>query len=245
MRLSIHLDTCNSSTRPCLSFAPDLHCILCPVHYSNHDNSSDWVVDSSTSHHVTTDLHEPYTASDHVLIGDGTGLSIANTGSFTLPSIPTPLLFTNVLHVPAKSKNLIAVSALCADNSINVLFFLFFSGVGSSHRGHFGSRTARDNVYYWPKLVPPRSSTLALSSSVRSSFSAISMWQSHLGHLSLHIFHKFLSVLNISFLDDHLCSFSCTSYNINKSHKLPFSKSSIISSSPLNVIFSDVRTSPV
>ena len=66
-----------------------------------------------------------------------------------------------------------------------------------------------------------------------------------LGHPSLHIYHKFLSVLNISFPKDHLCSFSCTSYNINKSHKLPFAQSSITPSSPLDVIFSNVWTSPV
>ena len=95
----------------------------------------------------------------------------------------------------------------------------------------------RDGTYYWPKSVPLRSSALALSSSVRSSFSAISMWHSRLGHPSLHIFRKFLSVLNISFPDDHLCSFSRTSYNIIKIHKLPFAKSSITSSSPLDVIF--------
>ena len=78
-----------------------------------------------------------------------------------------------------------------------------------------------------------------------SPFSPISMWHNCLGHSSLHIFRKFLSVLNISFPNDYLCSFSCTSYNINKSHKLPFSKSKITSSSPLDVIFYDVWTSLV
>ena len=67
------------------------------------------------------------------------------------------------------------------------------------------------DVYYWPKSIHLRSSTLVLSSSVRSSFSTISMWHSRLGHLSIHIFHKFLSVLNISFSYDHLSSFSYTS----------------------------------
>ena len=71
------------------------------------------------------------------------------------------------------------------------------------------------------------------------------MWHSHLSHSSLHIFHKFLSVLNISFPEDHLCSFSYTSYNTNKGHKLPFAQSSITSSSPLDVIFSNVSTSPI
>ena len=77
---------------------------------------------------MTTDLvvfalHKLYTASESVIIGDGTSLSIANIDSFSLPSISTPLLFTNVLYVSAISKNLISVSALCVDNLVNVLFF--------------------------------------------------------------------------------------------------------------------------
>ena len=101
------------------------------VHYSNPNNSSDWVIDSGASHHVTTDLatldlYESYIASGHVLIGDGTGLSITNTSSFTLTSLSIPLLFTNVLHVLAMSKNLMSISSLYADNPINVLFFYPF-----------------------------------------------------------------------------------------------------------------------
>ena len=103
----------------------------------------------------------------------------------------------------------------------------------------------RDGVVYWPKSVPLWSSALVLSSSVWSSFSGIFMWHSRLNHPSLHIFHKFLSVPNISFPDDHLCSFSCTSCNINRSHKLPFAKSSITSLYHLDVIFSNVWTSPM
>ena len=69
------------------------------------------------------------------------------------------------------------------------------------------------------------------------------MWHSRLDHLSLPIFLKFLSVLSISFPKEHLCSFSYNSYNINKSQKFSFDKSSITSSSPRDVIFSDVWTS--
>ena len=101
------------------------------VHYSNTSNSQDWVLDSSASHNVTMDLatlvlHELYTTSDNVIIGDGTCLSIANIGFFTLISLPTPLLFIDVLHVSTMSKNLISVSALSVDNLINVLFFYSF-----------------------------------------------------------------------------------------------------------------------
>ena len=73
---------------------------------------------------MTTDLaalalHASYTASNNVIIGNGSDLSIANIGSFCL----TFIFFSNVLHVPSMSKNLILVSALCVDNPINVLFF--------------------------------------------------------------------------------------------------------------------------
>ena len=92
---------------------------------------------------ATSALHESYTASNSVLIGDGTGLSIANIGSFTLTSLPTPLLFINVLYVPTMYKNIISVSALCADNLVNVLvFLLFLSSVGSSHEIHPSLRAA-------------------------------------------------------------------------------------------------------
>ena len=145
-----------------------------------------------------------------------------------------------------KSLKTLFRSALCAANPVNVLFFYSFFQVQDHHTGvTLVCRQHRDGVYYWPKSVPLRSSTLALSFSIQSSFLAISMWHSRLGHPSLHIFYKFPNVLNISFPDDHKCSFSYTSYNINKSHKLPFTKSSITSSSPLAIIFSNVLTSPV
>ena len=168
-------------------------------------------------------------------------LAIANIGSLTLTSLPTPLLFTNVLHVPAMSKNLISLVALCADNLVNVLFFNSFFQVQDHYTGVTLIRgQRRDDVYYWPKSVPLRPSALVLSSLVRSSFSTISMWHSRLGHSPLHIFRKFLSVLNIYFPKEHLYSFSCNSCNINKIRKLPFTKSSITFSSLFDIIFSGV-----
>ena len=76
---------------------------------------------------MTTDLvalarHAPYIAFDIVIIDDGLVLLIANIGSFSLTSLPTPFFFSNE-HVPTMSKNLISVSTLCVDNHINILLF--------------------------------------------------------------------------------------------------------------------------
>ena len=124
-------------------------------------------------------LHASYTAFDSVIIGDDLGLSIANIGSFSLNSISTPFIFSNVLHVPAMSKNLILVSPLCVDNPINVLFFDSFFQMQDCHTGvTLVCRQRRDNVYCWPKSVPLQTLTLALPSSARSSLVAISVAQS-------------------------------------------------------------------
>ena len=211
------------------------------IHYFTSSHSLDWVIDSGAFHHVTTNLaslalHEPYTASDIVIIGDGSGLSIAHIGSFFLTSLPTPLLFNNVLHVLAMSKNLISVSTLCAYNPINFYFLTLSFRCRIVTRGHCGSR--------WCLLLAEvrlhSVFCFGLSFTVRSSISTISMWHNCLGYPSLPLFHNFLSFVSISFPKEHLCSLSCNSGNINKSHKLHFSKSNITSTSSLDVIFSDV-----
>ena len=67
-------------------------------------------------------LHQPYTDSDNVVIGDGTCLTIKNTGSVRLLTNHNPVLLTNVLHVLSMSLNLVSVYALCATNAVNKIF---------------------------------------------------------------------------------------------------------------------------
>ena len=55
--------------------APYAHIV---VHHSHPGDSSDWVIDLGASYYVTMDLtalalHEPYTSSDSVIVGDGSG----------------------------------------------------------------------------------------------------------------------------------------------------------------------------
>ena len=91
--------------------------------------SQPWILDSGATHHITSDLsnlalHQPYTGGEEVLIGDGSGLAIAQTGSTSLPSSSSkPLTLSNVLYVPTIHKNLISVYRLCNHNKVSVEFF--------------------------------------------------------------------------------------------------------------------------
>ncbi|XP_010507459.1 PREDICTED: uncharacterized protein LOC104784086 [Camelina sativa] len=86
-------------------------------------SSIPWVMDSGSTHHLTSDLsnlslHQPYNGGDNVLIGDGTGLPITDTGSGFLSSTSRPLYLNNVLCVPNIKKNIISVYRLCNANKL-------------------------------------------------------------------------------------------------------------------------------
>lgn len=124
----------HASTLASLLLAPVLCLFILAVHYTQPSDSRDWVVEFGASHHVTTyldtlSLHEPYSGSESVFIGDDVCLSITYTGSFSLSTLHFPLIFSKS-SMCAMSKNLISVSALYPDNPIN--------------RGEH-----RDGVYYW------------------------------------------------------------------------------------------------
>lgn len=85
-------------------------------------------MDSGASHHVTRDLqnlsmYSDYDVGDELLVGNGTGLTIANSGSITLATKSKPLQLNNVLHVPAIRNNLISISKLYQNNLVTIEFF--------------------------------------------------------------------------------------------------------------------------
>ena len=98
---STHLNTRLSFAHSCPCSTPDLHYTSCPhyrVYPSTPGTYLDWVVDSGAPHHVIIDLatlalHAPYSASNNVINGNGSSLLIANIGSFSLTSLPTPFFF--------------------------------------------------------------------------------------------------------------------------------------------------------
>lgn len=93
--------------------------------------SSQWLVDSAASHHITSDLQNlsikhPYHGNDIVVIGNGVGLSISHTGSLSLDSPSKTFSLHDILYVPSMHKNLISVSQFCMSNNTSIEFFPTF-----------------------------------------------------------------------------------------------------------------------
>ena len=105
--------------------------------FNSNTTSNGWLLDSGASHHVTNDLnnlslHAPYDGSDEIVIGDGSSLSIANTGSFSLTTPSKFFTFSNVLYVPSISRNILSISKFCKENNTSIEFLpSFFSCQGA------------------------------------------------------------------------------------------------------------------
>ena len=102
-------------------------------------------------------------------------------------------------------------------------------------------RWSKEKLYEWPVMnfVP---AAMFVSPSLKATLSS---WHSRLGHPSIAILNKTLSKFSLPVSQLSSNTLSCSDCLINKSHKLSFSTSSITSTRPLEIIFSDVWSSPI
>ena len=136
--------------------------------------------------------------------------------------------------------NLIYTSKFCKMNKTSVEFL-----PSSFHMKDLQTRAilihdhTKDGVYEWP--TKPRTSIIAFSNVKASPFD----WLHRLSHPSEPILQHVVSHYKLHTVSALSSSFHYKDCFYNKSHKLPFSQSSIVSSAPLQIIFYDVWTSPI
>ncbi|XP_010501984.1 PREDICTED: uncharacterized protein LOC104779327 [Camelina sativa] len=126
---------------------------------ANMYNAGNWIVDSSATHHLTSDLnnlalHQPYTSGEEVTIADGSGLPITRIGSAILPTPTGSLTLKDVLYVPDVQKNLISVYRMCNTNGVSVHFFPAYFQVNDFHTGvPFLQGRTKNELYEWPVTI--------------------------------------------------------------------------------------------
>ncbi|KAL6311733.1 hypothetical protein AAG906_020728 [Vitis piasezkii] len=187
------------------------------VHHTSFGNSSssNWIMDSSASHHVIGDLtnlshQQPYEGPDDILLGNGLGLEITHTGSSKLLATSKSFCLSNVLCVPSIKQNLISVSKFCKTNNTSIEFFPSSFVIKDLKTGaRLTQGRSKDDVYD--------------RVSVKTS---LANWHHRLGHPSSRIFQFLIRKHNLQI------------YPID--HKLPFGVSSLRSRGPLDLVYSDV-----
>lgn len=95
-------------------------------------SNGDWFMDASTSTHMSSGSGKfsstsPLASSSHIIVCNGSTLSITHFGS-SIPTPSSPRLLNNILIAPTVIKNLISVHSFTRDNSISIEFdpFGFF-----------------------------------------------------------------------------------------------------------------------
>ena len=177
------------------------------------------------------------------MIGDGTGLSITHTGSTSLLTNNSAFQLNDVLCVPDIKTNLISIYQFCVTNNVFVEFLPMCFQVKDLHTGEpLVQGITKDGVYEWPAIKSSSSPPIIAFSSTKTTSSN---WHHRLGHPAFpilkHVIFEFQLNISSPLSKELVCNACCC----NKSHKLPFSTSSLQSSRPLEIIFSDVWTSPI
>ena len=211
-------------------------------------NPNTWLLDSGATHHLTSDLnnlplHQPYHGGDEVAIADGSGLQITHTGSASISTPSKTLKLQDVLCVPSVHKNLISVYRLCNANQVSVEFFpASFQLKDLSTGVRLLQGRTKDDLYEWPVPKPNLAASYATYPDTKTS---ISQWDNRLGHPSSAILKSVVSKFSLPCFDVSTAISPCNNCLLNKTQKLPFHQSSIVSSKPLEYIFSDVWQSPI
>lgn len=107
---------------------PNLKAMVAETQSNSVDNISSWILDSSTSHYLTSDGSfwqdsSSYSGTD--IVGNGSSLSIVSYGHGTLLIHNYSLKLPHFFHTPHISHNLLFVQQLYADNDKIVELYSF------------------------------------------------------------------------------------------------------------------------
>lgn len=99
-------------------------------------------------------------------------------------------------------------------------------------------------IVFWFNLLVTSPQTTAMVS-CSGPKTTLTSWHSRLGHPSSSILHSIISKHSLPFSSSQQKHLPCSEYLINNSHKLPSTQTTIVSTCPLEIIFTDVWTSPL
>ena len=218
-------------------------------------NTSSWLIDTGCSDHVTPDLSQLSSTSqatashETAIVGNGQELPMTHIGNAKLQIPFHCFRLDNILKVPDLASNLLFVHKLCLQNNA----FCYFDAnqfliVDLATGKVLYQGLSKDGVYPIPfpsqlSVNSAIASSLAFKSSVTTLVSNEAMlWHQRLGHPCSKLLHSTLSSFNNSFkisIHDDICS-QCKSCISAKMHKLSFPQHVMSSTSPLQLVHSDV-----
>lgn len=192
--------------------------------YGYGSSAPPWYFDFGATSHVTHDAYHisvPTRVSNNasVTVGNGQNIPVAHSGKGILPTPSCTFTLSIVFHVPLISHNLLSVYQFVHDNNCSIAFDscgYVIQGKTTHQVLHTG--TCHKGLY--PLL--PSSDTMKVLLSVSSS---ATLWRRRLGHPHAGLLHHLSKAYQLPI--GPITTLDCYSCNKAKSHKLPFSVSTI------------------
>jgi len=214
-------------------------------------DDSEWFADSGANAHITNDLEtlsiqQPFEGTETVAVGNGSGLTINNSGSTLVHTSKSVFKLNNVLHCPKASAQLLSIQRFCKDNDC---FFILSDShflvkdkrtkaillAGKSENGLYPLRFKRSSLkaqHAAVALIGIRTSHL--------------IWHYRLGHPATDIVSRVVKSSHLPVISSASNEMLvCESCQLGKSKHLPFSASNRRTNTPLHLIHTDIWTSPV
>jgi hypothetical protein len=213
-------------------------------HSSSGMSHSEWVLDSGVSHYMSPDssyfTYVSHSPSIPVITVDGTHMPLVGVGSVVTPHMSLP----NIYLIPNLKLNPASVGQLCDSGDNLVIFSSFFCCVQDLQSQKLIGTGRRENgLYILDELkvsVPTVATTVDLSSfHLSPSSSSFYLWHSRLGHVSssrLRFLASTGALQNLKTCD----IYDSSGCKLIKFFVLPFNRSIYVSSSPFDLIHSNV-----
>jgi hypothetical protein len=204
-------------------------------------SASDWFLDTGASTHIASSPGNlqsvrPLQLPTSITVGNGAQLPVSHTAAATIPTSPSSSIrLHNILVSPSIVKNLVSVRKLTRDNTISVEFDPCGFSIKDLSMGQVMLHCDSSGELY--PLRPPQQ--LALTAPTTSA----DLWHARLGHPG----HQTLSQVlqNFNFTCNKSAAHVCSSCQLGKHVRQPFSASRSVSHFPFQLVHSNVWTSPV
>ncbi|KOM56062.1 hypothetical protein LR48_Vigan10g195400 [Vigna angularis] len=200
-----------------------------------------WILDSGATDHMTPcrvsfNSYDESSKEQLITVANGQGIPICGSGNIVLES---SIILKGVLHVPQLANNLISVQKLTKDLNCSVIFFSTHCVFQDLATGKT-ILTAKEQSGLYLLETNDQSTTNILSLQATSETWANSqIWLHHkrLGHPSFNVIKSLFPHL---FTNESVESFNCDICQLSKHHRASYPISNKKSTSPFDLIHTDV-----
>lgn len=223
------------------------------AHSNDVYEDQEWYADSAANAHITHDLNnvhnqQPFQNNEAVAVGNGSALAIANTGSSTLSSSQSSFNLHNILHCPDVVANFISIQRFCVDNACYfILIDSHYYVIDLQTHTLLLEGKSENDMYPLRLGKTPHKGSKAFTAMIGIKTSPL-VWHFRLGHHSSDIVTCVVKENKLHLSSSEFFELNktvCASCQLGKGKKQPFSASTRVSISPLQLIHTDIWTSPV